>query len=61
MKNIIYIVMMLTFVFIMKGFSASAQDVVKTNLKFTKLLTDTLGVRMFVETFKLFTYICVGT
>lgn len=52
--------MMLTFVFIMKGFSASAQDVVKTNLKFTKLLTDTLGVRMFVETFKQFTYICVG-
>jgi quercetin dioxygenase-like cupin family protein len=46
MKNIIHIVMMLALVFIMKGFSASAQDVVKTNPKFTKLLTDTLGVRM---------------
>jgi quercetin dioxygenase-like cupin family protein len=46
MKNIIQIVMMLALVFIIKSFSASAQDVVKTNPKFTKLLTDTVGVRM---------------
>ena len=38
--------MMLALVFIMKDFTASAQDVVNTNPKFTKLLTDTLGVRM---------------
>ena len=38
--------MMLAIVFIMNGISASAQDVVKTNPKFTKLLTDTTGVRM---------------
>ena len=33
-------------VFLLSGFNASGQDVVKTNPKFTKLLADTAGVRM---------------
>ena len=45
-RNIIYIVMMFVSVFVLSGFNASGQDVVKTNPKFTKLLADTAGVRM---------------
>ena len=45
-RSLIYIVMMFVSVFILSGFNASGQDVVKTNPKFTKLLADTAGVRM---------------
>ena len=45
-RNIIYIVMMFVSVFLLSGFNAFGQDLVKTNPKFTKLLADTAGVRM---------------
>lgn len=45
-RNIIYIVMMFVSVFVLSGFNAFGQDVVKTNPKFTQLLADTAGVRM---------------
>ena len=38
--------MMLVIFTLLTGFNASAQDLVKTNPKYTKLLTDTVGVRM---------------
>ena len=37
---------MFTSALVLFGFNVPAQDVVKTNPKFTKLLTDTSGVRM---------------
>ena len=46
MKNLIGTFFLLVFIFMLEGFNASAQDMVKTNPKFTKLLTDTVGVRM---------------
>ena len=45
-KNLLYIVMMLELVFMMSSFNASGQDIVKANPQYTKVLTDTLGVRM---------------
>ena len=45
-RNIIYILMMFVSVFVLSGFNASGQDVVKTNPKFARLLADTAGVRM---------------
>lgn len=37
---------MLVIVLMMTSFNASAQDIVKANPKYAKVLTDTLGVRM---------------
>jgi quercetin dioxygenase-like cupin family protein len=45
-KNLICIVIMLVLVFMLTSFNASAQDIVKANPKYTKVLTDTLGVRI---------------
>lgn len=45
-KNLICIVIMLVLVFMLTSFNASAQDIVKANPKYTKVLTDTLGLRM---------------
>ena len=38
--------MMLAAFILLTGFNSSAQDLLKTNPKYTKLLTDTVGVRM---------------
>ena len=45
-NNLIYAMMMLASILMIGTFNASAQDVVKTNPKYTKMLTDTAGVRM---------------
>jgi quercetin dioxygenase-like cupin family protein len=45
-KNLISIVIMVLLVFMVTSFSSSAQDIAKVNPKYTKVLTDTLGVRM---------------
>ena len=45
-KNLICIVIMLVLVLMLASFNASAQDIAKANPKYTKVLADTLGVRM---------------
>jgi len=45
-KSFLYIMLMFVLVFMLTSFNISAQDIAKTNPKYTKVLTDTLGVRI---------------
>lgn len=45
-KNLLFIMITLVLVFMLTSFNASAQDIVKANPNYAKVLTDTLGVRM---------------
>ncbi len=45
-KSFLCIVLMFALVFMLTSFNVSAQDIAKTNPKYTKVLTDTLGVRI---------------
>ena len=49
-RNFFYIMTMLVSILAVSAFNASAQDVVKTNPKFTRLLADTAGVRLIKTT-----------
>jgi predicted metal-dependent enzyme (double-stranded beta helix superfamily) len=45
-KSFLCIVLMIVLVFMLTSFNVSAQDIAKTNPKYTKVLTDTLEVRI---------------